>query len=431
VAAALGGAPLGTPDEAGRGPWGSRWHVRTSSIGETVQALSRIWGEVAAVASEAELDEKTRTEVRGDPRLGSRIAPEREIRVRTRTSVLTLVVVAPQPEVQERVTAAIAALAARHPSRAVILAPADPHGPSSFDAHVYAACTLPERGSAEVCTEAILIQLGGELGQHLASTLAQLCIHDLPVVLWWPDDVPFGGPVFVDLAPHVDRLLVDSGAFRDDGLERLDGMARVVRDGLVVHDVSWMRLMLWRELVASCFDHPLLRPELRNVRHVRVDFARPGGNSQLARAALFTGWLMSMLRWTVAAPMRPEDDGTWSGTLRGGRREIGVSFHPVSVEYSGPVRAPGSLVRVELSAGRNASATRVRVTRQSDHLLATADWNGAQVIRRATRLEAFEDMPFLAEALDRTSHDRVFALALEHASTLVASPPRADAGAGA
>ncbi len=65
-------------------------------------------------------------------------------------------------------------------------------------------------------------------------------------------------------------------------------------------------------------------------------------------------------------------------------------------------------MRAELEAVKPRSSLRVRVTRQSDHLLGTADWNGAQVARRAARLEAFEEMPFLAEALDRTGHDRVF-----------------------
>ena len=120
--------------------------------------------------------------------------------MRTRTSVLTLVVVAPRPEVVERTMAAVSMLAARHPSRAVVLSPTDPDGPATFEAHVYAACQLPERGSSEICTEEILIKVGGELAQHLSSTVAPLLIHDLPVVLWWPDDVPFGRPTFAELA---------------------------------------------------------------------------------------------------------------------------------------------------------------------------------------------------------------------------------------
>ena len=44
----------------------------------------------------------------------------------------------------------------------------------------------------EMCTEQILIKTGGELSQHLARVVTPLLIHDLPVVLWWPDDPPFG-----------------------------------------------------------------------------------------------------------------------------------------------------------------------------------------------------------------------------------------------
>ena len=106
--------------------------------------------------------------------------------------------------------------------------------------------------------------------------------------------------------------------------------------------------------------------------------------------------------------------------LRTGKRDIPVEIRPVSAPAGGSLRTAGSLVRAELDAGRARSVLRVRVTRQSDHLLGTADWNGAQVARRAARLEAFEEMPFLAEALDRTGHDRVFEAAVDRAVKLTA-----------
>ncbi len=247
------------------GTW--RWHVRTDSIRATTEMLSSLWGRVAEEASSDALGGAEGHELaHGDPRLARLMAGtaghDDGMHVRTRTSVLTLVVVAPRPELVERAMATVETLASRHPSRAVVLSPTDPDGPASFDAHVYASCQLPERGSSEVCTEEILIKVGGELAQHLSSTIAPLLIHDLPVVLWWPDDVPFGRPDFAELADEVDRLFVDSGHFRRHGLTRLRGMADAVYSGLVVHDVSWMRLMLWRELLASCFDHPLLVREL-------------------------------------------------------------------------------------------------------------------------------------------------------------------------
>jgi glucose-6-phosphate dehydrogenase assembly protein OpcA len=400
-----------------QGTW--RWYARTSSISSTVDALSGLWARVAREAAAAETSELEAS----DARLAGRIRVDDEgIRVRTRTSVLTLVVVASRPEVVDRAMAAVSMLAARHPSRAIILSPTDPDGPATFEAHVFAACQLRERGGSEVCTEEILIRVGGELAQHLSSTAAPLLIHDLPVVLWWPDDVPFGRQTFTELAEQADRLFVDSGQFRSNGLERLRGLAAAVDGGLVVHDVSWMRLMLWRELLASCFDHPLLVRELGHLRSVHIDVAHPGAELRLSRAALFVGWLMARLRLTVNERLRPEPDGTWVAELRSRRRPVTVTIRPVEVEVSGAARSAGSLVRTEIQASRTDAHTVVNVTRQADHLLATADWNGAPVARRASQLEPFDEVPFLAGSLDRTSHERTFAQALEKAVSLLEEP---------
>jgi glucose-6-phosphate dehydrogenase assembly protein OpcA len=386
-----------------------------------MDALSRVWSRVAQQAATADTaaDEASRAGERGDPRIGGRMPGDEDgIRVRTRTSVLTLIVMAPRPEDVDRAMAAVAALAARHPSRTIILSPTDPDGPAAFEAQVFASCQLPERGRSEVCTEEVLIRLGGELAQHLSSTVAPLLIHDLPVVLWWPGDVPFGRPDFTELLGEVDRLFVDSGHFRGHGLEQLIGVAGAVRDGVVVHDVSWMRLMLWRELLAACFDHPLLVRELRHLTAIRVDVARPGWDARLSRAVLFVGWLAARLRFSVVRPLREGPTGAWEAMLRSRGREVSVTIRPVEVEFSGAARAAGSVVRAELVTARPETRTQVTITRQADHLLATADWNGASVVRRASQLERFDEMPYLAGSLDRTSHERIFAQALEMAVAL-------------
>jgi glucose-6-phosphate dehydrogenase assembly protein OpcA len=408
----------------------TRWHVRASSISETAEKLSQIWSSVARDARKGTLSDGMKAAVRGDSHLQGLIDQTDELRIRTRTSVLTLVVVAPAAETAERAMATVSALAARHPSRAIVLSPSDPDGPTTFDAHIYAACQV--RSQSEICTEEILIKVGGELSQHLATAVAPLLIHDLPVVLWWPDDVPFGSKHFVELAEECDRLLIDSGQFRGDGVERLVGLRQVVANGLVVHDIGWMRGMLWRELLAGIFDHPLLTRELSAIRHVRIDIAKPGRTVRLARAATFAGWLAAMLEWSVAEPMKPDGD-VFRGAFKSGKREIPVEFRPVSAGIDGSIRSAGSLVRVELEASHGRATTRVRVTRQSDHLLATADWNAAQVARRAARLDPFDEMPFLAEALDRTGHDRTFEKALDRGVKLMAamSTPENSRAAGA
>jgi glucose-6-phosphate dehydrogenase assembly protein OpcA len=405
-------------------PHSSRWQARVQSISDCVDKLSQIWTSAAAEAEENLLSEAEREVALGDPRLSGRLDAHRgSVRVRTRTSVLTLVVVAPRPEIAERALAAIAALHARHPSRAIVLSPGDFDGPSAVDAHIYAECKLSDRSGAEVCTEQILIKTGGELSQHLSRVVTPLLIHDLPVVLWWPDDPAFGTRQFQQIAEICDRLLVDSGGFREDGSRRLAGLAAVVSDGVSVSDIGWLRLTLWRELLAGLFDHPLLTPELNHIRSVRVDVARPGAALRLPKAAYLCGWLAAMLGWEVARPLTASetDEEVLAGAWRNGRKEISVEVRPVSASLGGSPRAAGSLIRVEVETSRARTQVRARITRQQDHLLATADWNGAQVSRRAGRLEPFEETPFIAEALERVAIDPVFQRTLVRAVRFLSS----------
>ncbi|CAN5469502.1 glucose-6-phosphate dehydrogenase assembly protein OpcA [soil metagenome] len=396
----------------------TRWHARSTSISDTVHQLALIWSGAARESQTAPASATERADAHG------RATPDeaRDVRVRMRTSVLTLVVVAQRPEIAERAMSIVNALASRHPSRAIVLSPGDPDGPTTFDAHIYAACHLSALSGAEVCTEEILVKTGGELSQHLATVVAPLLIHDLPVVLWWPGDPPFASRHFKDLAGASDGLLVDSGSFRDDGAAGLRGMAAAAESGHSVHDIGWMRLSLWRELLAGLFDHPLLTAELGNARHLRLDFSRPGSAMRISKAACFAGWVAAALNWRIDKPLgRDPDSDRISGSFRHGRRVIPVEFRPVRAGLGPSMQTAGSLVRVELESTRGRVVTRARVTRQADHLLATADWNGAQVARRAGRLEPFEEAPFLAESLDRTAHDPIFEMALDRAVELTAS----------
>ena len=402
-------------------PTTSRWHVRASSISQCVEKLTEVWNAAAEEASTTQVTPESRDEAMADPRIASHMAATSSVRVRMRTSVLTLVVVAPRPELSERALAAINELHQRHPSRAIVISPGDYDGPSHMDAHIYAECKLNNHSGSEICTEQILIKTGGELSQHLARVVTPLLIHDLPVVLWWPDDPPFGTRQFTEVVGTADRLLVDSGSFNEDGGKKMAGLATVVATGVSVTDVGWLRLNLWRELLAGMFDHPLLVQELDHIKSVRIDVARPTSTLRVSKAAFYLGWLAARLGWEVARPLVRDtvDDEYLHGAFRRGKREIEVELRPVRTTLDGAQRAAGSLVRVDIEAQRPRATVRARITRQSDHLLATADWNGAQVSRRAGRLEPFDETPFIAEALDSPGLDRIFEASLIRAVRLV------------
>lgn len=398
-----------------------RWTARATSVPGIEAELSRIWSAAARESHEAHLSARARALALGDPHLAGRLDVAGDVGVRMRTSVLTLVAVARRPETSERALDAINMLATRHPSRALVLCPGDPGGPSWIDAGISAQCRIAGRGGAETCTEQIVVRTGGEIEQHLAGLVQPLLIHDLPVVLWWLDDPPIGRHQFGDLLAICDRLLVDSGSFVRGGGAHLAALAEVCAAGRpVVHDIGWMRLTLWRELLAGLFEHPLLAPQLPAARTLRIDVLRPGDTLRLTKAALFAGWLAAMLGWVVVAPLAASRGGdTLAGTFRSERGAVRVEVRPVRDAGDDRLRSPGSLVRVELELGRRGHEVRARVTRQADHLLATADWSGAEVSRRAGRLEPFGEAPYLAEALERAGPDRLLGRAIERAVELL------------
>ena len=400
---------------------GSRWTARATTVAGIEAELARIWGAAARQSTEAHLTAREAELARGDPHLAGRLDEHGDVGVRMRTSVLTLVIAAERPETAELALRIVNLLASRHPSRVLVLAPGDPDGPAWMDAAISAECRVPERGGAQVCTEQILIRTGGQVDQHLAELVQPLLIHDLPVVLWWPDQPPIGRHRFAGLVEACDRLLVDTGQFRGDGRTLLASLATLCMERRpVVHDIGWMRLTLWRELLAGLFDHPLLAPELPDARLLRLDVLRPGEELRLSKAALYAGWLAALLDWQVVAPLTARRGSELlEGLFRSPRGEVAIEVRPVAPGAGGTARRTGSLARVELELGRRGHMVRARVTRHSDHLLATADWTGAEVARRAGQREAFDEAPYLAEALERGGQDRVLPRAIGQAVALL------------
>ena len=384
---------------------------------DRIERLAEVWS-AAVTTSGADVSQEVRGEA-ADPRLAAHMHNEAAVRVRMRTSVLTLVVIAPRWETSERALAAINALHRRHRARWLVT-PSDIDGPATMDAHIYAECKLNNRSGAEMCTEEILIKAGGELAQHLSRVVTPLLIHDLPVVLWWPDDPPFGTKQFNEVIGTADRLLVDSGGFQEDGAKRLAGMA--TGDLERGFGIGWLRRNLWREFSPACSTIRCSSLELDHIRAVRIDVARPTSTLRISKAAFYLGWLASRLgRGRATAGRRRCRGGLLPWRVPPRMREITVELRP------GPDDARwratrGRLARPRRHRGHPAAATvRARITRQADHLLATADWNGAQVSRRAGQLEPFDETPFIAEALDSPGLDKYFEQALVRAVRLVSS----------
>ena len=384
-----------------------------TTIAGIERELARIWA-----------DRDLTTDVDGVP--GRHVA--------ARTSVLNLVVVALEAEVAARATGTLEALPGRPPSRTLVVVPDDPGGPSELRAEIEARCRLPRDDEPEVCAETIVLRPGGETGRHLASIVAPLLVHDLPVTLWWPGGPPFGSPVATELLAMADRLVVDGSGWPGDGLAAIrDLAAHQAATGVSVSDFALVRQSRWREAIASVFDLPDLLPFLPHVKRIAVSYAagpadergapRPGGRppatANTVKPLYHAAWLASRLDLSVVSPLALRPGGRTPGpvrdaTLRGAQGEVRVTLGGV------PSRMPpGTTLEIELLAERRGAELRAEVTADAERILVRAHLDGLTLVDRAFLLPRRREPDLLEEALELGTRDRIGAAALRLAAALV------------
>lgn len=200
----------------------------------------------------------------------------------TRTSVLTLVIVAQHRAEAARAEAAVHELGGRHPARVLTLL-FDHH--QRGDAPQLDAELRLLGGEAEgrqVWFEEIELQVRGAAALHLDSLIEPFTLPDLPVACWFVAALP---RVDDPLLAAADVLLVDARQFGDVAcfatLAGLAGQRPVV-------DLSWSRLTPWRTLLAGLFEGPQFRPFVTCVTRAEV-WGRTGPRHLLG------GWVADRL----------------------------------------------------------------------------------------------------------------------------------------
>ena len=232
---------------------------------------------------------------------------------RQRTSVMTHIAWAP-PEWLEVAERTLAGLAARHPSRTVILVP-EPEREGGIDAVVSVRCFA--LSGREVCGEVIELHLRGDRVRAPASIVVALAIADLPLFLRWRGEPPFAAGHWAELVDLADRLVVDSSEWRSLRYGDLAG----VFERTAVSDLAWARIYPWRVALARRW------PEISS-QEIRVRGPR-------AEAALLRGWLGARLRRELAPAVDAERLGVWLA---------GEEVPPADE----PERSPSDLLSAEL-----------------------------------------------------------------------------------
>jgi glucose-6-phosphate dehydrogenase assembly protein OpcA len=197
-----------------------------------------------------------------------------------RTAVMTLVAVIPGDEQAYAAARALRALGRHHPARIVLLRP-DPDQVATLDGR--AALFAADADDHQVYFEEVTLMVGGQAANHLDSVVEPFTLADLPVPVWYANDVPDPSDPLLSVATAV---IVDSRDAAGSG--RMRDLLELARRRTVV-DLSWIRLRPWRELVADLFSPPERRIWLQGVESVEI-------SGKVGPRQLLGGWLVSQLR---------------------------------------------------------------------------------------------------------------------------------------
>jgi len=335
-----------------------------------------------------------------------------------RTSVLNLIVYAPNQACCERTTAALEHLSGTHPSRAIIIVPGEPHATSSMDCRLSIHSHGAYAEYRQVCSEQLVLWVHGQASHHLASIVAPLLAPDLPVFLWWLGETPFHHHVYGQLRDVADRFIVDSSDFGNptQDLVAMSHSVHAAAERVAFSDFNWARLAPWRDLIAQFFDAAQYRPYLDRLTVMWVECAPSTDRviHVLPQVLLLGGWLSSSLG--LHAEQRHLADDHYELLLGNGARKFSVDIRVGAPRDFAPLK-----IRLEAPAsdGMPAGEFSLAVDTKTGQVSTTASIAGSEPVVRKGKLEDRSEASLLFEVLEVFGHDEVYERALHAAANML------------
>ena len=255
--------------------------------------------------------------------------------------VLNLLVVADREwrgEIQNR----LENVGRNHPSRTILCA-VEP-GRESIDA--WATMIVqgdPRPGELALCHEHLVVDVGPQHLAHLDTVVAPLLATDIATLLW----SPHGHPEAVDALLHLAQVVLLDSVNEPDPASAV-ARAKTLAEQAYIVDLAWLRSTPWRERIASTFDPPRWRQELRRISAVTVRHSPQSAMGGL----LFLGWLATRLGWEPGTMIA--QNGTLHGHATGRRQDV-----EMRLETDPTMSVPGLAgVTVETASGMSVSLDR-------------------------------------------------------------------------
>ncbi|MBP3087660.1 oxppcycle protein OpcA [Corynebacterium sp. sy017] len=193
--------------------------------------------------------------------------------------VLSLIIIAHDADDIDTIIDAAYSASREHPSRVIVLVQSNnQQAQSRLDAQV-------RIGGDAGASEIIIMQLAGQVSQHLVHVVTPLLLPDTPIVAWWPYHAPTN--VAADPIGKIAwRRITDAFHDSHENLLALRSENYMPGDS----DMSWARLSPWRRVLASVLDQP---------PHERVNAVRVYGLKNSPSLDLITAWLSARLEVPV------------------------------------------------------------------------------------------------------------------------------------
>jgi glucose-6-phosphate dehydrogenase assembly protein OpcA len=174
--------------------------------------------------------------------------------------------------------------------------------------------------------EQITVTLSGNAVYSAANIIHPLLKPDLPVYLWWVDDLPTDVSIFCGLMPSSSRIIIDSNDFNspEERIQQLSEILQAAPD-CALSDLNWGRITPWRELIAQFFDVADYRPYLVTVDSIEIEHALTPHTDETdqtstvtppnpIRALLLAAWLQTRLGWQLSDDDPPYTHDAQTGT---------------------------------------------------------------------------------------------------------------------
>lgn len=345
-----------------------------------------------------------------------------------RANTLNLIAVANDMREVRLIQETVASLRDFLPSRTIILIThnaaddsGDVTGPR-YDVRVELMEQETDSDEANLRFEVITIGADRRETGHLASLVLPLLAADLPDFLWWPGGDFARHPLFDDLIPVVDRLIVDTAQLGRE-MQSLAALRTIIAEesgAPIIGDFTWLRLEPWRQLIAQFFDPEDVQRCLQGIDQVAIHYAesRADGSSGLAAALMTAGWLGSRLGWSVIDPLERQKRGGYWAPLRatgeGRGRDIELSLIP-----DPSPQARFSLRRVRIVATGEASGTFEVERTDSDDIITRSETPDNPPVSRMVYSRRPDSDDMIGQELQRFGADEVYEEAVRFAVGLI------------